>query len=139
LAKLGQRYGSPVVGRSSAAAAASTSADSEDDRSTPSGRRSAQEKWKLGAKKALLQVTTSLKKLCQAIITTVIFLFSGVKLKSRNNLESQSTTLAKVGGTETLSLALSTVSNPVGVISQIIYILLTVINHYSCLLTSIVQ
>ena len=49
LEKLGQRYGSPSVARS---------ADSEDDRSTPghkSGRVSVQEKWKIGARKALLQ------------------------------------------------------------------------------------
>ena len=54
LAKLGQRFGSPAVGRS---AGTQTSGESEDDaRSTSSGRASsAQDRWKVGAKKALLQ------------------------------------------------------------------------------------
>eukprot|EP00095_Tigriopus_kingsejongensis_P001452 maker-scaffold207_size258870-snap-gene-1.17 protein:Tk01452 transcript:maker-scaffold207_size258870-snap-gene-1.17-mRNA-1 annotation:"PREDICTED: nesprin-1-like" len=51
LESLGQRYGSPAVGRSGYG-----TGESEDDRGTPGGVRklSVPEKWKLGARKALL-------------------------------------------------------------------------------------
>ena len=73
LEKLGQRYGSPAVATRTPGAAGYSTGDSEDDRSvTPggssavparSGRASVQEKWKMGARKALLHW-------CQSQITS---------------------------------------------------------------------
>jgi len=52
LAKLGHRFGSPAMGRATGA-----SGESEEDRSSTPGSALSrgQDKWKVGAKKALLQ------------------------------------------------------------------------------------
>ena len=132
--KLGQRYASPSIDRRSYASGAE---ESGDERATPTGslgrRGSIQEKWKMGAKKALLQwVQAQVSCFIFFIVLHDLFINVYNFARSANSSGLLSTILVHLGGMETPSWPLSTVSDQVHELSNII-----LVAYYICKLNPI--